>query len=58
MKLPRLRVSPLGVVSVDSKELALSDSGRKQIAALGRLMQAKIDADKNPTTGTGVPWDA
>ena len=21
-------------------------------------LQAKIDADMNPTTGTGVPWDA
>lgn len=39
MKHPKLRVSSFGVLSVDSNELARSKAGRKQIAALGRLMK-------------------
>ena len=34
---PKLRVSDLGVLSVDSNELARSEAGRKQIEALKRL---------------------
>ena len=34
---PKLRVSDVGVISVDSNELAHSKAGRKQIEALGRL---------------------
>lgn len=39
MKHPKLRVSSFGVLSVDSNELARSEAGRKQIAALRRLMK-------------------
>jgi len=40
-KRPKLRVSNLGVISVDSNELARSKVGRKQIEALGRLSEEK-----------------
>jgi hypothetical protein len=36
-KQPKLRVSDLGVISVDSNELARSKAGRKQIEALKRM---------------------
>ena len=39
MRRPKLRVSSVGVISVDSNELARSKAGRKQIAALRRLMK-------------------
>lgn len=35
---PKLRVSDVGVISVDSDELARSKAGRKQIEALARLL--------------------
>jgi len=34
---PKLRVSDVGVISVDSNDLARSKAGRKQIEALERL---------------------
>ena len=37
-KQPKLRVSDVGVVSVDSDELACSKAGRRQIEALARLL--------------------
>ena len=36
---PKLRVSDVGVISVDSNELARSKVGRRQIEALRRLMR-------------------
>ena len=36
---PRLRVSDVGVLSVDSNELARSETARKQIKALKRIMK-------------------
>lgn len=38
---PMLRVSDVGVLSVDSSELARSKAGRKQILALRRLTKSK-----------------
>jgi hypothetical protein len=36
---PKLRVSDVGVISVDSNDLARSKAGRKQIEALERLTE-------------------
>lgn len=45
-KQPKLRVSDVGVISVDSDELARSPAGRKQIQALQRLMKnSKMPVD-------------
>lgn len=43
---PKLRVSDVGVISVDSNELARSEAGQKQIEALRRLLGKKEKKDE------------